>query len=260
MKHDSVEKVLFWSALILGIATLLALAAGDLEKDSARRELAIAFGPALVLYALATRLHVLQGLHDSLPRFLQLCWGVRRRPVVDLILALGSGYVGFRISLFASLEDTWTQVLFAAVACLLGLYLASLFTTPRTAVAVINFPPPGGGGSAEEKRFARRYDSSPTYPLVWPYVLAAQPGGSVIWRLNVLGGGGGGTRYKAVIRFPGKHQPFGPERTVFEADVPGVIAAGPVVQNGCGGYVIEVRDENGRPVTIADPVLDVPRN
>ncbi|HUP22648.1 MAG TPA: hypothetical protein VNB06_06875 [Thermoanaerobaculia bacterium] len=279
------ERQLFWLAVLLGIALLT----HGRWPESLRSErlaswngLSQVIGPALLAYAVTTRLHAVPWLYRLWPIRMRPCWGVRRHPWIDLLLAIATGYLGFRICLQLFELGTPGRILAAFVGSALGLYLAAVLANPRSALVVVNCPasdcvgdPGDGVGPPEvraqkiayEKRLAmtnlrspteRLFDrlfhrppARPTYPLVWPFIFVAQVGGAVVWHLN------GPTGSKVKISFGKEFQPFGPDRREFEAEVPGSLAIAPVVQGGCGHYRLAMTHA-GKLLADIDPLGDDP--
>ena len=193
---------------------------------------------AIVVYAAAVQLAFWQ-----MPR--------RRHWGPGVVVSLSGALVGVLI-----VGALWPQtpmfgVLFGAALGALGFVFAAVKVgTPASVVLSVNC-------DVDTELEKALHDGGDKPPFVWPYHLAIEKQGSVIWELC----GKPGTT--VVIEFPEDNTPFGCDasgkpRTRFEGQVPGRIVAAPTTTPGRGEYTVKMIAPDGA-ASVGDPSWDLPR-
>lgn len=182
-----------------------------------------------------------------------LFWRIPRRRhwVPGLVVAFAGALTA--VALVSRLWPT-TPLLGELVAAGLGalgfVFAAVKVGTPGSVVLTIDTAI--DSGHLEE--FAREGFEA---PFVWPYFLAVEKYGSVIWELRGVDG------TEVVVEFPKDETPFGVDRDGeprfrFEGTVPGRIVASPTLRAGTGSYTIKKTTPEGAEV-LGDPGWGIPR-
>ena len=182
-----------------------------------------------------------------------LFWRIPRRRhwVPGIVVALAGALTATALVLrLWPTTPLFGELVAAALGSLGFVFAAVKVGTPASVVLTIDTAI--DSGHLEE--FAREGFEA---PFVWPYFLAVEKYGSVIWELQGVAG------TEVVVEFPKDETPFGTDRNGeprfrFEGTVPGRIVASPTLRAGTGSYTIKKTTPEGAEV-LGDPGWGIPR-